>query len=1169
MSPNRFLLGLVILLFAATARAAVDPVPDFAQPAVSPDGSEIAFVSGGNLWTVPATGGDARLLITGAGDLARPLYSPVGHLIALISNRTGNGDIYLFNLDSGALTRLTYDDAVDRLDAFSKDGKWVWFSNSGHNAGGGMNEIYRVPVTGGTPMAVIGEPYQNHSQAAPSPDGHTVAFVDGGMATGQWWRHGHAHIDESAIWTADIRTDPPVYARVTGLGAKNLWPMYSPDARTLYFTSDRDGCENLYSVKFPRVRRPKNPKPVVGPPAETPLIEPEQLTNFHTGRLLWPTISADGKTIAFERDFAVWTLAIDTGIVQEVPIHLRGLVAGPTVEHQTRTNGVSDLVVSHDGKKMAFVIHGRLFACPAWGNGPGPSSGSAGSSNGGPAFAVTDATGIASNIAWANDDRRIVFASTKDGPRHLYLYDFAIRKSVRLTDTPGNDAGPMFAPDDSAVVYQRDGTQLREVDLSQSTSKIAGMFGASSPTRPGVDRLLTDKLSFEKPPFDAEATPVGFSPAGDWIAAVSAGRKGFRNLYLVPAAGGDPKQVSFLANAQSNSVAWATDGSALFFGSGQRTEDFQLARVDLVPRTPKFKGDQFSDLFRDHPSRPLPERSPRQPSNENPVDDSSAAADAPVTTQPTTRPTDELPTTRPVAPGPVVKPTPASRGGKTNIVFDDIDQRLSLLPVGVDVSQVCVSPDGHYVAFVGTTAGRTQVYAYPADPQSANAVPRPLTATFGYKQCLQFAPDYSNPTGNPARLYYVEDGTIHSVPVNGGSVQESPVSAELDVDFDHDKMVVFNQAWQYIDEGFHDPKFNGVDWQATRDHFAPHMAGARTPYEERRVLSLMIGELNASHLSVDGPATTAAPVGHLGLSFDRTEYESTGRLKVASVIPNGPADLGKLAAGDFILAVDGHVIDRSANLDSLLEQKLDKEVLLVVSKTGEDAGAHAVRMQTISGATERTLLYRAWVRANRAYVARASGGKLGYVHLADMTQQGLTRLYTDLDAQNENYDGVVVDVRNNNGGFTNGYAIDVFARQNYVTIEPRGFPKMPGRAALGQRSLGLPTVLVTNRETLSDGEDFTEGYRALKLGPVVGEPTAGWIIFTRGCPLLDGTEFRIPSETVFDAQGKPMEQHPRTVDVAVERKPGQAAAGKDVQLDAAVKALAGRLESERPGSSSK
>ena len=305
---------------------------------------------------------------------------------------------------------------------------------------------------------------------------------------------------------------------------------------------------------------------------------------------------------------------------------------------------------------MAFVIHGRLFACPAWGTGASPSvtpSATALSAAGGSAFHVTGADGIASNAVWAGDDHRLVYATTKDGPRHLYLYDFNVRKPVKLTDTAGNDSSPVFAPDDSSVAYQRDGKELRIVDLTLSVpTRLSAFLPAIIQTKPANDRLVSDKLSFERPPFDSESTPVVFSPAGDWLACVSAGRKGFRNLYLVPTTGGDPRQVSYLANAQSNSVAWATDASALFFGSGQRTEDFQLARVDLVPRTPKFRGDQFSDLFRDRPVRTFPDRTPRSPSNDDNGDDTDdEPTTRPTTPGVTTRPS-ELPTTVPTAPGP-------------------------------------------------------------------------------------------------------------------------------------------------------------------------------------------------------------------------------------------------------------------------------------------------------------------------------------------------------------------------------------------------------------------------------------------------------------------------------------------------------------------------------------
>ena len=124
--------------------------------------------------------------------------------------------------------------------------------------------------------------------------------------------------------------------------------------------------------------------------------------------------------------------------------------------------------------------------------------------------------------------------------------------------------------------------------------------------------------------------------------------------------------------------------------------------------------------------------------------------------------------------------------------------------------------------------------------------------------------------------------------------------------------------------------------------------------------------------------------------------------------------------------------------------------------------------------------------------------------MQDMGAGSLTQLYLDLDAENRGKEGVVIDIRNNNGGFVNPYAIDVFARRGYLQFTPRDFGTVPGRSVLGQRALEKPTVLVTNMHSLSDAEDFTEGYRALKLGPVVGEPTAGWIIFTSDVGLLDG-----------------------------------------------------------------
>jgi len=172
-----------------------------------------------------------------------------------------------------------------------------------------------------------------------------------------------------------------------------------------------------------------------------------------------------------------------------------------------------------------------------------------------------------------------------------------------------------------------------------------------------------------------------------------------------------------------------------------------------------------------------------------------------------------------------------------------------------------------------------------------------------------------------------------------------------------------------------------------------------------------------------------------------------------------------------------------------------------------------------------------------------------------MSESSLSQLYIDLDAENQSREGVVVDVRNNNGGFVNAYAIDVLARRPYITMTGRGQRAAPARTMLGQRALESPAILVTNQHSLSDAEDFTEGFRSLKLGKVVGEPTGGWIVFTSSESLLDGSVLRIPFIKVLTSSGEPMEMHPRPVDIEVQRPVGESYTDRDSQLDAAVKEL--------------
>ena len=189
----------------APRSAAAASLPSFAEPGISPDGSTIAFVSGGDIWEVPARGGDARLLVSHPATESRPLFSPDGKRLAFASSRTGNGDVYVLTPATGDLTRLTFDGASELVTGWSSDGKWVYFTTNSHEISG-MLDVYRVGAGGGTPMPVAADRYATEYFASASPMDDTLAITARGNAGAQWWRKGHSHLDESEIWL--VRSAP-------------------------------------------------------------------------------------------------------------------------------------------------------------------------------------------------------------------------------------------------------------------------------------------------------------------------------------------------------------------------------------------------------------------------------------------------------------------------------------------------------------------------------------------------------------------------------------------------------------------------------------------------------------------------------------------------------------------------------------------------------------------------------------------------------------------------------------------------------------------------------------------------------------------------------------------------------------------------------------------------
>jgi tricorn protease len=1063
--------------------------PYFTEPAISPDRSEIAFVSAGDIWTVPATGGEARLLISHPANESRPLFSPDGRSLAFISTRTGNGDIYVLALDNGELRRLTFDDSNDQLDAWSSDNKWLYFSSSSRDIAG-MSDIFRVSVDGGTPMQVSADRYTAEYFSAPSSDGGRIAFTGHGFGGGQWWRKGHSHIDESEIWVLKTGVSP-TYERISEGGAKEMWPMWAGDRRGIYYVSDRNGAENIW------LREPDG--------------KPRVVTRFTDGRVIWPNISYDGRVIVFNRDSQIWKLDTDSGRAGVINITRRGAAVGPAIEHLRVTDQIAEMALSPDGKKAAFIVRGEIYAVST--------------ADGGDGARVTKTPGEEFHVNWSPDSRKLVYVSDRDSTTHLFLYDFGTQKETQLTKDTASDVAPRFSPDGKMIAFERGGAELRIMDVDSKQ-----------------ERSIT-RAHLERPPLMSDRSFV-WSPDSKWIAYMPVGDKLFKNVFVVPAAGGESKAVSFLSNGGSNTVSWSPDGAYLIFDTGQRTESGQLARIDLLPRTPKFREDLFRDLFKEETPKTVT-TTLKQPQAPEPK----------VSPAPTPMPTPEASPTPAAAGDAKAKPTPKP----VEIDFEQIRRRLSLLPVGIDVGYQTISPDGKLVLMIASVANQLNLYVFPLDELSKDPfVAKQLTSTAGAKSFAQFSPDSKE-------VYYLEQGRINIITVDSRQTRPLAVSAEMDIDFARERREVFRQAWTYLNDNFYDGKFHGANWKEVYAQYAPLAAGAQTPDELRRIISLMLGELNASHLGISAPQRNFPPpaTGRLGLRFDRDEYEKNGALRITEVIPLSPAALAKIKLGDYLIAVEGTPITSRTNLDQLLSYQINRRVVLTIASSANGADRREIVLRPVTPGTERGLLYRSWVEDNRAYVAKISNGRLGYVHMPDMSFGALSQLYVDLDAENQKYEGVVIDVRNNNGGFVNVYAIDVFARRSYFTMTPRGFATAPSRTVLGQRALETPTILVTNRHTLSDGEDFTEGYRFLRLGKVVGEPTAGWIIYTSGVELIDGSFLRLPFIKITANDGTVMELNPRPVDVAVENPLGESYLKRDSQLDAAAAELLKQIGARR------
>jgi tricorn protease len=395
---------------------------------------------------------------------------------------------------------------------------------------------------------------------------------------------------------------------------------------------------------------------------------------------------------------------------------------------------------------------------------------------------------------------------------------------------------------------------------------------------------------------------------------------------------------------------------------------------------------------------------------------------------------------------------------------------------------------------------------------------------------------------------------------------------------------IFRETWRLARDLFYADDYNGLDLAAAEARYAPFLAGLGSRGDLSYLVREMLTNLSVSHLGTgdppaDGDDAAPAPRGGPGAGAQRlpgaagllgADYElRDGRYRITRIYRGDPwlDATGPLAApgvdvrdGDFLIAVNGTELRAEGNVDRALDGTAGRRVELRVASDPTGAGARTVTVTPT--ADEFPLRHAAWIEANRRRVDSLSGGRLAYVYVINTGNEGYEGFNRQYLAQVDR-SGLIVDERNNGGGQLADYMIDRLRRVPLAQMWPRYGDSHPFPTDL----IAGPSAMIVNELAGSGGDILPYLYRKARLGPIVGKRTWGGTVGSGAVPqLIDGGTVNVPHFPISDPDGswEGLEGSGVTPDVVVEMDPKSVAAGRDPQLEAAVRLVLARLKASPP-----
>jgi len=403
-------------------------------------------------------------------------------------------------------------------------------------------------------------------------------------------------------------------------------------------------------------------------------------------------------------------------------------------------------------------------------------------------------------------------------------------------------------------------------------------------------------------------------------------------------------------------------------------------------------------------------------------------------------------------------------------------------------------------------------------------------------------------------LYYLSQGRIGRIDLGGQKQKSISFDTKIQVDKTADYEQMLGELYYTLQHYYYDEKHHQVNWREVYEQHRPVLQQVREDQDFYDYANMMIGYLNSSHTGIGGPRQMRIdePSAHVGATWT---FEN-GKIYLGRIIKDGPLydQRENIVAGDELVAIDGKPVDASKNIWRSLNGKLEKRLKLAF-KNWKTQKTVEISIKPIPSFEESRLLLEEWIEGRREFVKQKTNDQVAYLYMRAMGGGDLDRFLLELERDAVPRKGLILDLRFNSGGNVHDRVLEALMKPKYAKWRVRGLSETP------QSTFGFadkPVVLVTNEITLSDGEMTSSGFKTLKRGPIVGNTTYGWLIFTTSVGLMNGGSFRLPFWGCYTLDGKDLETSGGVVpDILVVNDLTHHLSGQDPQLEKAVeKALA-------------